>query len=172
MSLLAVYGLACLDALLAGYRAAEGRSALLDRRRFYLGAVLRGLAWGQGVLVLAALASAAAVLAADDRAELLGAADAFCRGALLVYLPYAIAIVGAFAFRAIPSVDIRSITSVIVFGPLTFARPAVALGGLIAGALASPEPRILALATALVCAMLAVELLVGRDLERARPRPW
>ena len=57
----------------------------------------------------------------------------------IVYFIYAIIIFLTFAVRAIPSVDVRSITSTVFFGPLTMLRPAVIVIGIGWGLALQPQ---------------------------------
>jgi hypothetical protein len=76
---------------------------------------------------------------------------------LLVYVPYAVIILFAFIVRSIPSVDIRSITSTLVFGPFTLIRPAVAVAGVVYGVLAAPRLEIIVVAATILIMMLGLE---------------
>ena len=89
----------------------------------------RGVLWGQVTVILAASVATVLVVSAASPGQLL---DDFGRAGarlLQIYLPYAGVIALAFSLRIVQSVDLRSLTSVLVFGPLTLIRPAVALGG-------------------------------------------
>jgi hypothetical protein len=76
---------------------------------------------------------------------------------LIIYLPYAALIVLGFALRAIPSVDIRSITSTLIFGPLTLIRPVVAIAGLVYAVFAVPRPAVVTLGLIVLTMMLGLE---------------
>jgi hypothetical protein len=75
---------------------------------------------------------------------------------LMVYVPYALILLITFCVRAIPSVDIRSITSVLIFGPFTFIRPLVVLAGAVWGVMAAPGAITIALAVLIVTLMLGL----------------
>jgi hypothetical protein len=160
---LGLYVLATLDAAFCGYRAAAGRSALVDKRAYYRRALRRGALAGQIAVVIAGLAIAAALAQAADPAALWAALRAAGGRLLAAYAPYAAVLLLAFAARAIPSVDVRSLTSTLVFGPLTLARPAVIVAGLV-GALAGGPHRVslYALAALLAILMLGLEPLLER----------
>jgi L-asparagine transporter-like permease len=81
---------------------------------------------------------------------------------LLVYIPYALIILITLSIRALPSVDIRSITSTVIFGPFTLIRPLVVLLGAVWGILAAPGPITVALVVLIVCLMLGLEWTLGR----------
>ena len=80
---------------------------------------------------------------------------------LFVYLPYAAIILLAFLVRLIPSVDIRSITSTVIFGPFTLIRPMVAIGGVIYGVLGALRIQIVVLAAIVLTLMLGAESLLN-----------
>ena len=80
---------------------------------------------------------------------------------LMVYLPYALIIMIAICLRAIPSVDIRSITSVLIFGPFTLIRPIVVLAGAVWGVMAAPGAITISLTVLIVTLMLSLEGLLG-----------
>ena len=76
---------------------------------------------------------------------------------LTVYIPYAVVLLITFCIRAVPSVDIRSITSVLIFGPFTFIRPLIVLAGAIWGIIAAPEAITIAITVLIVILMLGLE---------------
>ncbi|MBC7932397.1 MAG: oxidoreductase, partial [Rubrivivax sp.] len=124
-----LYLLATMDAAFIGYREAAGRNALIRKSAYYRRALLRGALWGQLAVLVAGVAIAAFYFAADDRAAFASALLEAGRRMLLVYVPYAAIVVAAFAVRLLPSVDLRSLTSVLIFGPFLLARPAVVVAG-------------------------------------------
>jgi hypothetical protein len=158
-----LYLLATVDAAFCGYRAAAGRNALIDKSAYYRRAMVRGAAAGQVVLLLAALAIGAGLALSSDRPavwrDLMHAGERL----LQVYVPYAAVILAALAVRLVPSVDVRSLTSTLVFGPLTLLRPFVVLGGLVWGAAAAPRPALLGLAALIGLMMLSLERILGRQ---------
>lgn len=149
--------LATVDSAFIGYREAAGRSALIDKRRYFRRALIRGALMGQvAVLIVGMIAGIALVSARDPRALF---SDLQMVGVrmLMIYVPYALIILITFCIRAVPSVDIRSITSVLIFGPFTFIRPVVVLLGAIWGVLAAPNAITIALAMLIVSLMLGLE---------------
>ena len=66
-----------------------------------------------------------------------------------------------FACRALPSVDLRSLTSTLVFGPLAGIRPFVAVAGLIWGVWAAPRVEIAAGGAAILALWLSLEGMLG-----------
>src|SRR3954447_21179079 len=111
--------LATLDASFAGYRAAAGRNALINKRRYYLRAMILGAIAGQLAVAVAAAIILISLALTPDRPGLLRDYNLAGARMLIVYLPYAAIILLAFIIRSIRSVDIRSITSTLVFGPFT-----------------------------------------------------
>ena len=71
-----------------------------------------------------------------------------------------------FSIRAIHSVHVRSITSVLVFGPFTLIRPLVVLAGAVWGVLAAPTVHVLLLMILIVSLMLGMEY----SLDKLRAR--
>jgi len=70
-------------------------------------------------------------------------------------------ILTAFAFRLIPSVDVRCLTSTLVFGPLAGIRPLVGIAGLAWGVWAAPRLEIIAGGAAILAIWLSMEGLLG-----------
>jgi hypothetical protein len=164
-----LWALATLDSAFCGYRAAAGQSALIDKRAYYRRALRRGAIAGQGAVAIAGAAIAVALaMAAEPRAlwsDLLAVGGRL----LQVYLPYAGVLLLAFAVRTAPSVDVRSLTSTLVFGPLTFVRPLVVVAGLVWGVAAAPRPALVAIGTLVGVMMLSLETFLGRP--RSAPGP-
>src|SRR5262249_5581323 len=116
LNFLLLYLLATCDAAFCGYRAPAGRNALLFKRNHYLRAMASGALRGQLAVALAGLAASVLVIASASPWRVL---DDFARASsclLQIYLPYAAIIALAFMMRTLPSVDVRSMTSVLVFG--------------------------------------------------------
>jgi hypothetical protein len=159
--LVTLYLLATIDATMSGYSAAAGRSALIRKGPHYRASLGRGFVLGQ----IAAAVSLSLVLAAvqaspDPRAFRADLVRVWMR-MLQVYLPFALTILAAFAFRLIPSVDVRCMTSTLVFGPLSGVRPLVAIAGLVWGVAAVPRPEIIAGGTAILILWLSLEWVLG-----------
>jgi hypothetical protein len=135
MSLFLLYVLATLDGAFCGYRAAAGRSALIEKRRYYRRALQRGATLVQGAVALSAIFLACLFALSSKRDDLVHDFQAASERMLAVYLPYAAIVLVALAIRTLPSVDFRSATSVFVLGPMTALRPFVALAGVAYGIL-------------------------------------
>jgi hypothetical protein len=156
----ALYFLATLDSAFVGYREAAGRSALIRKRAYYARAMLRGASWGQAAVLVALVVFALLFVRADDRAAFLHALAEAGRRMLAVYVPYAAVVLAAFAVRAVPSVDVRSMTSTVVFGPFIFARPLVVVAGVAWGLVAAWRADVVALGLVVVAEMLLLDRLL------------
>ena len=154
--------LATLDAAFAGYRAAAGRNALINKGRYYLRAMIRGAIFGQLAVAFAAIVILISLAMTPDRQVLLRDYNLAGARMLLVYIPYAVIILLAFLVRSVPSVDIRSITSTLVFGPFTLIRPAVAIAGLVYGVWAAPRMATVIVGAIVLIMMLSLERVLNR----------
>ena len=83
-----------------------------------------------------------------------------------VYWTYAAIVLGCFAVRAIPSVDLRSITSTIAFGPLTFIRPAVVAGGIVWGLAIRPAAPLVIALVLIAMMMMSFRALLNLQFNR------
>lgn len=157
--------LATIDAGASGYRAAAGRNALVRKRGYYARAIARGALAGQFVLAAGLVGAVIGAAGAADRASLHREASAFGSRLLQAYLPYAALMGLAFVVRAAPSVDLRALTSALIFGPLTFLRPVVALAGLLWAGAHVPRLAVLLVAIPVAVAMVLLErMLTGPEL--------
>src|SRR5262249_43521230 len=162
LNFLLLYLLATCDAAFCGYRAAAGRNALLFKRNYYLRAMASGALWGQLAVALAGLAASVLVIASASPWRVL---DDFARASsclLQIYLPYAAIIALAFMMRTLPSVDVRSMTSVLVFGPLTLIRPIVVLTGFAWAIIRLPRVEVAIMAGVVIPMMLFLERFLYR----------
>ncbi len=153
--------LATVDAACAGYRAAAGRNALINKTAYYRRALLRGALYGQIAVALAGLPFF--VLYRLYPALWPAMHEAAWR-MLWVYAPYALLLSLAFAVRLYPSVDWRSITSTVIFGPFTLLRPLVAVAGLAWGIQANVK--LLGPGLLILTLMLSAEWILSRWLKR------
>ncbi|MCB9674898.1 MAG: hypothetical protein H6737_07260 [Alphaproteobacteria bacterium] len=129
----ALVGLMVLDGAFAGFRAVMGRTG-----RVRLGPIaVRSALLGAGfAAILGGCFLQAMAMAGGPSAALVTIGEQLVG----VYSVYAALIAVGFALRAIPNVDVRTLTSVLIFGPLTLLRPFVIVGGAAWAALAAPEP--------------------------------
>ena len=158
--------LATVDSAFIGYREAAGRSALIEKKAYYRHALIRGALLGQFAVLIVGVITAIVLVSSDDARELFGKLELIGARMLLVYIPYALIILLALSIRALPSVDIRSITSTLVFGPFTLIRPLVVLLGAVWGILVAPSVITIALVVLIVCLMLGLEWVLGRFRSR------
>jgi hypothetical protein len=158
-----LYVLATIDSLASGYAAAAGRSALIRKGPHYRTAVWRGFVLGQIASAISLSLVLAALSIAPDPAALRADLVRVWIRMLQIYLPFAVVILSAFAFRLIPSVDVRCMTSTLVFGPLSGIRPLVGIAGLVWGLLAAPRPLIVAGGSAILLMWLALEWVLGHS---------
>jgi hypothetical protein len=158
-----LYGLATIDSLASGYAAAAGRNALIRKGPHYRSAIWRGFVLGQIAAAVSLSLVLAAVTASPDPAAFRADLVRVWIRMLQIYVPFAVVILTAFAFRLIPSVDVRCMTSTLVFGPLSGIRPAVGVVGLVWGLLAAPRPVIVAGGAAVLLLWLSLEWVLGHS---------
>lgn len=148
-----LYVLAVIDGMFVGYRDAAGRNPKLDKRRYYLRAMLIGV----GLVHLAMLVIAAVVMLsfwwAADTAAVFAAQEDFAATLRVVYLAYTGFVALTFCAYALPSYDLRSYVSVGLFGILTLVRPMVIIVGAIIAAVLVNE-----LATWATCLAIVVTM--------------
>lgn len=161
MTALLLWCLATLDSACSGYRAAAGRSGLICKRAYYRRAVIRGALLGQIAVATAAGAMQGLMLLASDRDALARDFLSAGRRTLSVYLPYAAMILAASLLRLFRSVDIKSLTSTIIFGPLTLIRPIVAVAGLALGVSAASRIEVVMTGFLILAMMLSLERSLG-----------
>ncbi len=148
---------ALLDAALAGFRAAAGRSALIRKSRYNLAAAARGAACS--CLLLLGLATGLGWYLAASRnqptafAALVGAGGRMS----LVYLPYAAVVLVSLAGYFTLPLRASSWTILVGLGPLTLLRPAVAIAGGAAAIWHSTGPAVAVVAALAVAGVLAIE---------------
>ncbi len=153
--------LATVDSAFIGYREAAGRNALIQKRTYFRNALIRGALFGQLAVLIVGVITAIAIVTASDSSALFLKFELVGARMLTVYVPYALIILITFCIRAVPSVDIRSITSVLIFGPFTFIRPLVVLACAVWGVVAAPGVTTIAITVLIVSLMLGLEHLLG-----------
>ena len=142
-TIVSLYVLATLDAAFSGICAASGRNALIEKRGYFLNSMWQGALWGQAASFLGLCLLCVVVSLSPNSAETSLTLVEVGNRMVLVYGIYAAIVLSTFAIRVIPSVDVRSLTSTIGFGPLTLIRPAVIVVGLVWGAMLHPSPPII-----------------------------
>lgn len=148
--------LATVDSAFIGYREAAGRNALIDKRAYFRHALIRGALFGQLAVLIVGVTTVIVLISVRDAGFLFSDLELIGARMLMVYVPYAVILLITFCVRAIPSVDIRSITSVLIFGPFTFIRPLVVLVGAVWGVVAAPGAITIALTVLIVTLMLGL----------------
>ncbi len=133
MTLLFLYLLAALDGAFCGCRTSMGRQPLIYKTRYYVNGVLRGILASQIASWLSLLALFAAMTVSSDKTLLRSDLETAAARMLWIFLPYAALVVANVALRLVPSTDLRSATSVLFLGPLTFLRPFVMIAGILFG---------------------------------------
>lgn len=149
--------LATVDSAFIGYREAAGRNALIEKGAYFRRALIRGALFGQLAVLIVGVITAIALVTSSDAATLFSKFELVGARMLTVYVPYALIILMTFCVRAVPSVDIRSITSVLIFGPFTFIRPLIVLAGALWGVVATPSAITIAITVLIVSLMLGLE---------------
>jgi hypothetical protein len=153
--------LATVDSAFIGYREAAGRNALIEKGAYFRRALIRGALFGQVAVLMVGVITAIALATASDPGALFSKFETVGARMLTVYVPYAIIILITFCVRAVPSVDIRSITSVLIFGPFTFIRPLIVLAGAVWGVVAAPGAITIAVTLLIVVLMLGLEYVLS-----------
>ncbi|HEU4768905.1 MAG TPA: hypothetical protein VFS77_16085 [Pyrinomonadaceae bacterium] len=166
MTILLLWLLATVDSAFIGYRDAAGRNALIQKQQYYRHAIFRGALFGQIAVALAGIVAIVMLLLSPEPARLIADFERVATRMLMVYVPYALILTITFFIRVLPSVDVRSITSVLVFGPFTLVRPLVVMAGAIWGLLGAPTIHVLLMVVLIVTLMLGMEYAL--DWLRAR----
>ena len=157
--------LTAIDGICSGLRASFGRSGLIhhqpqDRRSAALGLV--------AVLILLIPAGGSFLVAVMALGTPWAAYLSAGRAMLAVLLPYASIVGLALAAYGLLSWRKRYLAMAIILGPCTLIRPVVAVGAVIAGALASGRWTAACTLVLGLIAVLTVERLVGRLHQRDR----
>lgn len=146
--------LATVDAAFIGYREAAGRNALIDKRAYFQREMLKSALLAQFAVFLVGSVAFVFLIFSPDEHLLVGQFEGMGLRMLAVFVPYALILLIAFLIRLTPSVDFRSITSVVIFGPFTLIRPIVVIFGVVWGFLYAPNSIAL-----LLCGMMLVCML-------------
>jgi hypothetical protein len=149
--------LATVDSAFIGYREAAGRNALIRKSAYFQRALIRGALFGQLAVLIVGVITAVVLISSSDAGALFSKFELIGVRMLTVYVPYALVLLITFCIRAVPSVDIRSITSVLIFGPFTFIRPVIVLAGAVWGVVAAPGAITITLTVLIVSLMLGLE---------------
>jgi hypothetical protein len=146
--------LAILDGAFSGFRASAGRTRLIAHRAADRLAARRGVA-----LALLALSPIIAGVCVDVAAHPSRVAAYASAGLAMLAIDgtYGVVVLGALACYLTMSWRKRYLAAAVLLGPLTLARPAIALLGGAVGALVSHDALTTAFLIAAVSAVLAVE---------------
>jgi hypothetical protein len=155
--LLVLYLLGLVHAGFSGFREAAGRNLRIRKRRYFVRAVLRGLGLGQVAATIIFLVLLALDRASPDPEALFVTLGRAGERALAIYLAYTVLVLLAFVPYAFRSVEIRSLTVVAVFGPLTLLLPVVMLAGAAAAIVSVPTPEVAILFATSITAVSLVE---------------
>jgi hypothetical protein len=153
--------LATVDSAFIGYREAAGRNALINKKAYFRHALIRGALFGQLAVLIVGVITAVALVSSSDAAALFSKMELVGARMLTVYVPYAVILLLTFGIRALPSVDIRSITSVLIFGPFTLIRPLIVVADTIWGVVAAPGAITIAITVLIVSLMLGLGHVLG-----------
>jgi hypothetical protein len=170
VTLVLLYVLALLDGLLCGARVAMGRSAVIRKRMYYVRAQVAGVIGAQIVSTMALGTLTLVYFGSAHRGELRADLEEAAGRMLWVFLPYAALVLGNIALRLVPSVDIRSATSVMMLGPLTAVRPLVMIVGVLYGISRSKLGETRALGFFILLLMLSLELALNFLAARRQER--
>lgn len=152
--LLILYVIATLDGVFSGICAASGKNGLIRKRTYFILAMTHGWLWAQAISIVGLGLLALTWWTADDRAHRLEEIETIGERMVAIYGPFTIAVLAAFLLRAVPSVDLRSATSTVLFGPLTILRPVVIVSGAVWALMSGPSAVVSATTLALVALML------------------
>ncbi len=154
--------LALVDGAMCGFRAAAGRSGLIDKRLYFQRAIVRG--FGATLVVLVVGVVLAVALARVNGAAAWFEFERAARASAAVYASFAGPVILAILLWFTPSIDLRTLMTVTILGPGTLLRPVVVLVGLAVGVHASPSWSVGLMATYAGIAMLSLERWLGRRL--------
>ena len=170
MTLVVLFLLASLDGAFCGCRTCMGRHPYIFKRRYYVLGVLRGVVAAQLASWISLLVLLLVLSFTPDR-KLLGQDLGSAAGRMLfVFLPYAALVLLNLALRLIPSIDLRSATSVFFLGPLTALRPFVMIAGVTFGIWRAQLSATIFLGLFVLVLMLSVELALNLYSSRLQQR--
>lgn len=153
-----------LDAMLSGFRAAQGRTGRLPSWHQDLVAHLAGL--GVGAALLAVPVAVGVSLTTGLEREAIARAGVLWSAWLSVPTVVALAAVLTLSWRW------RYLATALVLGPMTWLRPVAAVAAGVAGAWVAPDLRVGATVLLAALAVLAVEPLVGWAAARRTAVGW
>lgn len=158
--LILLYCLAIIDFGCCGIRTAQGRSALLNKFQYFKDAVISAVILGHAVLIVPMVALLLLLERSTHVPRLVEHLEQASRGMFVVYIPFTAVFFVGMLLRAVPVLDCKSLSSLVLLGPLTFFRPLVAICGIAAAMAFSPHMEVFALGGLAVALMLSFELLL------------
>ena len=118
------YVCASLLTIFVGFRDAIGRNARIRKKKYYTTAVLRAFLFGQ--LILGTMYGSAYLFNVDS--SVIDMLSERCRTPFTIYISL---VLSTFIPYQIPNWEIKSLVTVLVFGPLTTAQPIVIIATMI-----------------------------------------
>jgi hypothetical protein len=128
--------------------------------------MFEAIGWGHVLLGIVLITLALTEMAVSDKQRFLWDLNLAADGLLTVYVPYSLVYATAMLLRTVPSIDVKSITSTVLFGPLVFLRPSVAVLGVVYAVYKCPHLTIAFLGIFVIALILMFE----RFLEWRRKR--
>ena len=117
-----LYSLATVLTIFVGFRDAAGRNARILKKHYYVSCIFKAFVLGQACLV--PLVCVAFLCSAN-----FGIIEGISNRCLPVFSAYTALVFLTFVPYAIPNWEIKSLVTVVVFGPLTLLQPLVILSG-------------------------------------------
>lgn len=162
MNLVALAFFAVMDGAFSGFRAVQGRDGRIDKRGLLRSAQRRAARWTllglNGLLALFGMDW----LCSPDRAALVLDAESLAGEILWRAVPFAALVLVTVCLTAVPSVDLQSLASVLVLGPMSLARPYILATGVAAAWLDNPRSDLGLLCALATAGLLGLERLLGR----------
>jgi hypothetical protein len=162
VNLVALACFAVMDGAFSGFRAVQGRDGRVEKRALLRAAQRRAARWSLAGLGLLLGLFGLDWATSTDPGQLLGDADALAGEILWRVVPFAALVLVTVCLTAVPSVDLQSLASVLVLGPMSLARPYVLATGVAAAWLANPRADLGLLCLLATAGLLGLERLLGR----------
>ncbi|MCO5322064.1 MAG: hypothetical protein M9922_11785 [Microthrixaceae bacterium] len=159
-----VWVLVTLDCALIGYRLAMGRTARLDKRRYHQIASARGALLGQAPL--AAVTALGVLVVVRGGEEVATEFNSAMSRFIAAGGAYAGLILVASAMCSLRSVRVRTVASVVIFGPLTLLRPAVVILTVAFAVGRHPTPGLALVGLTVVIPGVCLEMVLDRRIAR------
>ncbi len=148
-----LYLLAVIDGMFVGYRDAVGRNPKLDKRRYYVRAMLQGIGLAHLAIFGIAVAVAMTLWFAPDAASAVASLEEVAAILVVIFLVFTGATALGLSAYGLPSYDLRSYVTITVLASLTLLRPLVIIGGALGAAYWVGDP-----ITWAVCGTIAITM--------------